>query len=86
MLPSLILMIMHMGFAGFGGMKIGLLGVSHREMRVAGGDSKILCRKIPFRFFVMMSGFFMLIRGIVMVVTGRMLARHADSPSLELLC
>jgi hypothetical protein len=56
--------------------------MSHGEVCVARGDSKILCLEIAFRFPVMMSGFFILVRGIMMMAASRMFTRHFHSPSL----
>ena len=65
-------MIKHVRLARFGRVTIRLLAISHREMGVAGSDSKVLCFEIAFRFPVMKSGFFVMMRGIVMMPSGRM--------------
>src|SRR5258706_9880993 len=80
----LTLMIKHVCLARFGRVTIRLLAISHREMRVAGSDSKILCGEIAFRFPVMKSGFFVMMRGIVMKTGRRMLARHFVSPTVDM--
>jgi hypothetical protein len=73
-------MIKHMRLARFGCMMVGLLGVSHREMRMTSGNRKVLGFETAFRFPVMRGGFFILVRGIVMMAAGRMLASHFVSP------
>jgi hypothetical protein len=73
-------MIKHMRLARFGCMMIGLLSVSHCEMRMASGNRKVLGFETAFRFPVMRGGFFILVRGIVMMAAGWMLASHVQSP------
>lgn len=64
--------IKHMRPTRLGRVMVGLPGVPHCEVRMAGGNSEILRGEMPFRFPVMMSGFFILICGIVMMPDGWM--------------
>jgi hypothetical protein len=67
----------HVGFTGFRGVMIGLMAVSGGEERVLGGGDGVLCLEMSFRFPVMLRGFLLMVRGIVMMERRRMFAGHA---------
>ena len=70
----------YMGLACFGRESLGLFAIAHRQVRMARGDSKVLCVEIAFRFPVMKSGFFVVVRGIVMKTGCWMFASHFRFP------
>jgi hypothetical protein len=53
------------------------MAVSGGEVGVTGGGSRVLRLEIAFRFPVMLRGFLIMVRGIVMMTRRRMLAGHA---------
>ena len=65
------------GFAGFGGMIVGLMAMPGGEMGVMGGGGRVLSLEIAFRLPVVVRGLLIMVRGIVVMARRRMLAGHA---------
>jgi len=65
------------GFTCLRGMTVGLMAMSGGQVRVTGGGGRVLRLEIAFRFAVMVSGFLIMVRGIVMMARRWMLAGHA---------
>jgi hypothetical protein len=61
-----------MRFAGLGGVVIALNAVPGCEMGMVGGGGRLFRRKAAFRFAVMGRRPFIMVRGIVMMPSGRM--------------
>ncbi len=61
-----------MRLAGLGGVEIALNAVPGCEMGVVGGGSRLFRRKTAFRFAVMGCRLFIMMRGIMMMPSGRM--------------
>jgi hypothetical protein len=61
-----------MRLAGLGGVGIALNAVPNCEMGVVGGGGRLFRRKAAFRFAVMGCRLFIMMRGIVMMSSGRM--------------
>jgi len=69
-------MVAGMGFAGFGRVKIALMTVTARQMRVVRGSDRVFRREKPFCFAVMTRGFFVMVRGVVMMARSGMVTGH----------
>ena len=63
-------------FAGFRGVIVGLMAMPGGEVGVTGRRRRILRLEIAFRFPVMIRGFLIMMRGVVMMARRWMLAGH----------
>lgn len=72
-------MIASVGFACFGCVIVALMTVPAREMRVVSGFNRVFCCEMPFCFPVMTRGFFVVVRGVVMMAHSWMITGH-DCP------
>jgi hypothetical protein len=64
------------GFTRFRRVIVGLMAMSGGEVGMTGGGGGVLRLEIAFRFPVMVRGFLIMMRGIVMMARRRMLAGH----------
>jgi len=77
--PILFFAMTRMGFAGFYRVMIALVTVPARKVRVMGGGYGVLRLEISLCFSVMLRGFFVMVRRIVMMASSRMCTGH-DPP------
>jgi hypothetical protein len=83
--PKLFLVVTRMGLAGFHGVMIALVTVSARKMGVMGGGDGVLRFEIPLCFTVMLRGFFVMVRRVMMMASSRMCTGH-DPPEIFHRC
>ena len=76
MLVALFLVITSMGFAYFGSVVVTLVTMPTREMRVMSGSNRVFCCEMPLCFSVMARSFFVMVRGVVMIVSSWMFTGH----------